>query len=221
MSISGVRAPLVPLAAVALSVLSIFLCYGIALAHDRVPSGLRDLPDITHCVLHQPARGVFVALFIPACLLIALSWVLGACALEPPSRAAAGVTAGRVSAGVGVVACGFLVMGEAALDPEPDWTVHVLGASGFFLLSMLAEAGFAVASSRSPRALTPASVRAKQAVAALNFALILLDACWKHNLIEWLLAFTVMGFHLTFAMDLRGSVLTMQQPSAGEPLLHS
>ena len=80
---------------------------------------------------------------------------------------------------------------------------------------------FAFASSRSPQALTPASVRAKQAVAALNFALILLDACWEHNLIEWLLAFTVMGFHLTFAMDLRGSVLTMQQPSAGEPLLHS
>ena len=62
---------------------------------------------------------------------------------------------------------------------------------------------------------------AKQAVATLNFALILLDACWKHNLIEGLLAFTVMGGHLTFAMDLRGSVLTMQQPSAGEPLLRA
>ena len=30
-------------------------------------------------------------------------------------------------------------MGEAALDPHPNWTIHTIGATGFFLLSGVAQ----------------------------------------------------------------------------------
>ena len=216
-----VPAALVPLAAVGLSFFVIITCYFIAVAHGHVAPGLSNLPDITHCVLHLPARAVFLGLFIPAILLMALSWLLAASVLAPAGPA---LSLGWVAAGLGVCGCGLLLMGESVLDPEPNWTVHVLGASGFFLITMIAEALFAVAAGRVPAAggrLSPRSIFAKRAVAGFNVFLVLLDVVlgasgWaKHHnthLLEWILAFTVMGFHLSIAADLRGAKLTMVLP---------
>ena len=53
--------------------------------------------------------------------------------------------------------------------------------------------------------------------------LILIGLFVKHNSVEWALAFTVMGFHLTFALDLKGAQVTLDMsPSGGaEALLPS
>jgi hypothetical protein len=134
----GPPAATVPVAAVGLAVAAISLSYLVARAHDHVPGGLKDLPDITHCAMHQPERAVFIGLFMPSCMLMIFSWLLALAAFESRAAPAGGGGGGssgcgavrtvRVAVVVGIIACGLLIMGEAVLDPEPNWTIHVLGA---------------------------------------------------------------------------------------------
>ena len=105
---------------------------------------MRAQPDITHCAMRQPERAIFLGLMMPSIMLQGLSWVLGATALNLRSRGGSGPIC-AVAATVGVAACFLLSMGESVLDPQPNWTIHVLGASGFFLLSMGAEVAFSCA----------------------------------------------------------------------------
>lgn len=113
----------------------------------------------------------------------------------------------------GVAACFLLIVGEAALDAKPNWTVHTIGATGFFLFSMVAQCVRAFgATGESSKALRP-----KRFIAALNVGLLVLDGVlallksppWTQNLLEWLLSFSVVGFHLTFAYDCMGKRLVM------------
>lgn len=118
----------IPLAAVGLAFAAICGCYIVARAHDHVPAGLKDLPDITHCAMQQPERAVFLGLFMPSCMLMALSWLLAVAAFEARARPGnKGVTTVRAGGAIGVLACGLIIMGESVLDPAPDWTIHVLG----------------------------------------------------------------------------------------------
>ena len=126
-------------------------------------------PDITHCAMKQPERAIFLGVMMPSIMLQALSWVLGASALKSSNHG----NIAAIAAAVGVVACGLLFMGESVLAPvmfdgRVAGTIHILGASGFFLLSMGAEVAFTWACTKSPDSLSPLSLRAKQTIAGLN-----------------------------------------------------
>ena len=111
-----------------------------------------------------------------------------------------------------------LVMGEAALDAHPNWTIHTIGATGFFLLSMAAQV---------LRALKPAqgessrSLLAKRVIAAVNVAILLIDGvlgllkqpAWTSNLCEWTLAVTVVAFHAVVAYDMSGAQIELNMPA--------
>ena len=77
-------AAILPAAASVLGVVAIASAYVFAVVRGDQPFGLHNLPDITHCVLKQPERGLFLTLFMPACMMMAASWMLGA----PHSRTA-------------------------------------------------------------------------------------------------------------------------------------
>ena len=106
-----------PYAACALGLAALVLGYAVALHHGDIPSGITNLPDITHCVLTLPARGIFLGLFMPAISLMAVSWIAG-----PAVNAA--TSAVPKTTYVGLVACALLLMGEAVLDQHPMWTVR-------------------------------------------------------------------------------------------------
>ena len=114
----GIPAAAVPYAACALGLAALVLGYAVALHHGDIPSGITNLPDITHCVLTLPARGIFLGLFMPAISLMAVSWIAG-----PAVNAA--TSAVPKTTYVGLVACALLLMGEAVLDQHPMWTVRL------------------------------------------------------------------------------------------------
>jgi hypothetical protein len=81
---------------------------------------------------------------------------------------------------------------------------------------------------------TAAQLRPKRWIALINTGLLLVDGvlallkapAWSCNLIEWLLSFTVIAFHITFAYDLKGArVALLPAPTTApatkraEPLL--
>ena len=200
-------AAILPAAASVLGVVAIASAYVFAVVRGDQPFGLHNLPDITHCVLKQPERGLFLTLFMPACMMMAASWMLGA----PHSRTA-WIT--------GVSGSFLLVVGEAMLDAKPNWTIHTIGASGFFLCSTVAQ----VVRAWSPAANeTRGSLNTKRALAGFTVGALLVDGVlaltkvgspWAPNLIEWTLAFTVAAFHATFAYDLKGASIALQMPAA-------
>lgn len=122
---------------------------------------------------------------------------------------------------LGVAACFLLIVGEAALDAHPNWTVHTIGATGFFLLSMAAQCVRAFGAHGE----TASALRPKRFIAALNVALLALDGVlallkapgWTANLLEWLLSLSVVAFHLTFAYDTRGKRLQMVDATRSAP----
>ena len=75
-------------------------------------------------------RAVFLGLFMPACMLMVLSWLLAVAAFVARADQAAdiaGVRTVTIAGATGVLACGLIIMGESVLDPQPNWTIHVLG----------------------------------------------------------------------------------------------
>ena len=191
---------IIPTTATALGCLALVLAYVQAIHRGDQQPGLINLPDITHCVLKQPERGLFLTLFMPACMCMAGSWAMGA-AKSP--------TAWKL----GLVACALLIMGEAMLDEHPNWTLHTIGASGFFLFSMIAECLRAWQSGGEK----PGSLTAKKVISVFNVAVILVDLVlallkqpsWTQNLCEWTAAFTVIAYHATFAYDLTAARITL------------
>jgi len=191
---------IIPAAAAGLGILALILAYAQAILRGDQQPGITNLPDITHCVLKQPERGLFLTLFMPACMCMAGSWGLGA-ARSP--------TAWKL----GLVACGLLIMGEAMLDEHPNWTLHTIGASGFFLFSMIAECFRAWQSGGEQ----PGSLTAKKVVAVFNVTVIVIDLVlaltkqpgWTQNLCEWIAAFSVVAYHAIFAVDLSAARITL------------
>jgi hypothetical protein len=199
----SLNAAYLPATAVGLGIAALACAYAMATHDGTQPTGITNLPDITHCVLKMPERGVFLFLFMPACALMAMSWWMTA--------------AGNGACGtVGVIACVLLIMGEAALDAHPNWTIHTIGATGFFLLSGVAQVMRAISGPGDE----PASLRAKRIIAAIFVLLLVADGAlalvkapsWSTNLIEWTLAVDVVFFHATIAYDLRGSRLQLLAP---------
>jgi len=199
---ASVPAAVFPASAAALGAIAILSAYVFAVARGDQIVGLKNLPDITHCVMKQPERGLFLTLFMPACVLQAGSWLVGSW------------NQSRGAAIVGACACFLLVVGEAALDAKPNWTVHTVGASGFFLLSMVAQVMRATVAAR-PRDFS------KRVIASINVGLLVLDGvlalrkapAWASNLIEWTLSFTIIAFHATFVADLRGARVALLLPA--------
>lgn len=201
-------AAFLPASASALGAVAIMSAYVFAVARGDQQFGLHNLPDITHCVLKQPERGLFLTLFMPACFLQAGSWLVGSWGHS------------RKAATIGVIACFLLVVGEAALDAKPNWTIHTIGASGFFLLSMVAQVMRATVYARPRDA-------SKRLIASVNVCLLVIDGvlallkapAWANNLMEWTLSFTIIAYHATFAADLKGArvVLVLPEPSAIAP----
>lgn len=195
-------AAVLPALASVLGVVAIVSAYAYAVIRGDQQFGLHNLPDITHCVLKQPERGLFLTIFMPACMLMAGSWMLGA-----PNSKTAWI--------FGVVGSLLLVLGEAMLDAKPNWTIHTIGASGFFLCTMVAQVARAWAPSARE---TRASLNAKRLIAGFNLGLLVLDGvlalckapAWAPNLIEWTLSFTVAAFHATFAYDLRNARIVLE-----------
>ena len=199
-------AALIPILASLLGVGSITVPYIVAVARGDQKWGLHNLPDITHCVLDMPERGIFYVLFMPGIALQATSWMLA-------------WPASRVASVFGVIACCLLVLGEAMLDPHPYWGPHIFGASGFFLVSMIA----VVIRSWGSKGEDPRSLHLKRCLAVLNVALVLCDTAfggvnapgWADHLMEWCLAWTSLLFVATFASDLRGACITLSLPGGG------
>mmetsp|Transcript_44562 Transcript_44562/g.147727 ORF Transcript_44562/g.147727 Transcript_44562/m.147727 type:complete len:223 (+) Transcript_44562:157-825(+) len=205
---ASMPAAALPAGAAVLGTVAIVSAYLFAVLRGDQKSGLTNLPDITHCVLKQPERGLFLTLFMPACVLQAGSWLVGSWSQSPKAAI------------FGCSACLLLVVGEAALDAKPNWTVHTIGATGFFLLSMVAQV---MRASVNPR---PHDT-GKRAIASVNVGLVALDGvlallkapAWTANLIEWTLSFTVVVYHATFAADLKGArvALLLPDPAAVAP----
>ena len=204
-SVASMPAAALPASAALLGTVAIVSAYVFAVLRGDQKPGLTNLPDITHCVLKQPERGLFLTLFMPACVIQAGSWLVGSWNQSPKAAI------------FGAAACFLLVVGEAALDAKPNWTVHTVGASGFFLLSMVAQVMRATASARP-------NDRGKRLIASINVCLLVLDGilalfkapAWSANLIEWTLSFLVVAYHVTFAADLKGArlALLLPEPSA-------
>ena len=196
----SMNAGIIPFCACVLGLLALVLAYWQATSRGDEPTGLKNLPDITHCVLKQPERGVFLSLFMPACMLMAGSWGMGAATTKWAWK-------------LGLMACALLIVGEAMLDEHPNWTVHTIGATGFFLFSMAAQCMRAW----SPAGELPASLAAKRVIAIFNLAVLVLDGVlaalkqpsWESNLCEWTLAFSVIAYHATFAVDLANARITL------------
>jgi hypothetical protein len=109
-------ASFLPVSSVALGSVAILSAYVYAVLHGDVQPGLTNLPDITHCVLKMPERGLFLFLFMPACSLQAGSWLVGS-------------GDSSTVATLGVTACLLLILGEAMLDAHPNWTLRERSAA--------------------------------------------------------------------------------------------
>ena len=62
-------------------------------------------------------------------MLMVLSWLLAVVAFVARANEADidGVRTVTIAGATGVLACGLIIMGESVLDPQPNWTIHVLG----------------------------------------------------------------------------------------------
>ena len=204
----SISASILSSGAATLGGIAIVASYVMAVVRGDQPFGITHLPDITHCVLKQPERGLFLTLFMPACMLQAGSWMVGA----------AGTPHAKTTATWGVVSCALLILGEAVLDAHPNWTIHTIGASGFFLAAMVAQVMRSRAGAPNEE---PRSLRAKRIIAGANVSIVLLDGVlallkapiWMANLCEWTLAVTVLLFHCTFAYDLHGATISLVMPT--------
>lgn len=205
-----------PIVSTTLSFTAIAVAYVQSLALGTVQPGLYNLPDITHCALTQPARGVFLTLFMPAVLCQAFSWLLGAW------------DATRAGALIGFAGCFLLVEGEAQLDEKHtmNWKAHLTGATGFFVFALVAM----LLRARGGPAETARALRPKRLIAGFNLAVFAFDFVltsythapgWTKHLCEWLLACSVGLYQLTFVPDLKGARVVLKRPgvSAGDEAL--
>ena len=233
------RISTVPLLANSLALGTILVCYFLATGAKHVPY---FLPDITHCGLHSPERFVFRAGFLPACLMMATAWHCIEITTSPLTHLSAmeqellvhrqgknGKSTTALLHGIGCrigqIAAGMLYLGTTVMEEPSDtiWSVHIICASGFFLLSFVANCLFTWSMWNRPKIIQPKSIRFKTVCIALEFLLILANilvalmqrASKAENssgtgqqfpggpLIEWLLTFSQLTFNFSFVVDLR------------------
>lgn len=233
------RISTVPLVANSVALATILLCYIIATASNHVPY---FLPDITHCGLESPERFVFRAGFLPACLMLAAAWHCIEITTSPLTHLSAveqellvhqqgrngkSTTAMLHGMGckIGQIAAAMLYIGSSVME-KPDetiWSLHIVCASGFFLLSFVANCLFTWSMWNRPNIIQPKSIRFKAICIVLEFVLILANVSvtvMQHAsvaekksgtsqdfpggaLIEWLLTFSQLAFNFSFVADLR------------------
>ena len=201
------------------------------------------LPDITHCGLQSPERFVFRFGFLPACLMLAVAWHCIEITTSPLTHLSTmeqellvhrhgknGKSTTALLHGIGCrigqIAAAMLYMGSSVMEEpkETIWSVHIICASGFFLLSFVANCLFTWSMWNRPKIIQPKSIRFKTVCIFLELLLLLANifvTVMQHSsnkggrtfeipqnfpggaLIEWLLTFTQLAFNFSFVVDLR------------------
>eukprot|EP01105_Mastigella_eilhardi_P003911 TRINITY_DN1511_c0_g1_i1.p1 TRINITY_DN1511_c0_g1~~TRINITY_DN1511_c0_g1_i1.p1 ORF type:complete len:266 (-),score=64.31 TRINITY_DN1511_c0_g1_i1:51-848(-) len=208
-----------PAVTAAASFATLVVCYAVSVL---VGGNKPWLLDITHYTLDTPTSFVFRIFMIPCAVLISLTWAAAGpwlrklAALTPTTAEKVKNTICRlVATYCGCVSGLCLVCSSAFEDGEfTSWTPHVLCASTFFLLVIVA----ALAATINLILLwfMGAPVNKKTLCARIIVVLILVsiglfDALsglfdtpsWLPPLCEWLATFGVIGFIAIFAVDWR------------------
>lgn len=205
--------------AVGLALSTIITCYLIATSLGHVAYWL---PDITHCALHAPERFIFRAGLIPACVLLAYVWFLATSWLEDERTRIKGTPGGSAAVirGLGVVGSLALVVSSSVLESDGTtmWTLHVICASSFFLLTFVAQVmmtrELAKLRKKNKQVIGSGSMRAKIIVCGSITLILIADAIigimklpgTYSNLCEWLMTFLIISYNISYAYDFSNRV---------------
>jgi hypothetical protein len=96
---------------------------------------LRQVPmwltDITHSAMYVPTKFIFRIGMIPACCFMMLVWSAVGTMLKDYG--------GKVIRTLGIVSCCFLILSSSVIegDGTTPWAVHIFGATGYFIISII------------------------------------------------------------------------------------
>ena len=208
------------------------------------------LPDITHTGLKSPERFFFRIGFLPACLLFTASWYLISIMTSPlkhvssmnerenellldslhinqkmsrPSSVTdSEILLHKIGCWLGQFAGIMLFVGSAVMEEPQEtlWNLHIFCASGFFLVTFVANIFFVKSIWKHPNIITARSVKLKSILIFIQFMLIAANVVTtiiqinkgvKHDktkfpggpFIEWLITMSQLCFYFSFVYDLK------------------
>lgn len=236
-----------PLAGTILACTTIITCYITATSLGHVKYWL---PDITHTGLHSPERFFFRVGFLPACLLFTASWYLISIMTSPLKHVSSmngrelllddslhhinqkmshsssvtdsEILLHKIGCWLGQFAGIMLFVGSAVMEEPQEtlWNLHIICASGFFLVTFVANILFVKSIWKHPNIISATSVKLKSILIFIQFILIVANVVTtiiqsqegvKHDktkfpggpFIEWLITMSQLCFYLSFVYDLK------------------
>eukprot|EP01104_Vermistella_antarctica_P006715 TRINITY_DN17419_c0_g1_i1.p1 TRINITY_DN17419_c0_g1~~TRINITY_DN17419_c0_g1_i1.p1 ORF type:complete len:261 (-),score=61.69 TRINITY_DN17419_c0_g1_i1:63-824(-) len=207
--------------AVVLALGTIFTSYGLSVYFGFVPVWL---PDITHTAIHAPSQYIFRMGMIPAMTIFALIWLM----VKQWLRALSGTESTGIEHAmtvIGFFASVMLIASSSVIVPDDmPWTFHVVCATGFFILTFVAELLMTIRlhqlyniavqnGTQQTFPITLGSLHLKKIVISIAAVLLTLNIVvgminapeWAGPLVEWTATFTVISFYLTVAVDMERS----------------
>lgn len=225
--VSNEQLKLLPIIASALAVATIVTCYVLATSAGHTPAFPNT--DITHCALKAPERYIFRIGMIPTCVILATVWyfifwwVTGIenCSQLSALKAKRGccTTLEGASFRLGVVGSLCLLVASSVLESHNTvWSVHVAGATSFFILTILAQVLVTVKlchlNREIPGVCAYSSLAAKIIICTLAVLLLIADLAFGifklpssySNAAEWILVLFILSFNFTLYDDWKKSM---------------
>lgn len=209
------KASHIPILSAVLALGTIIICYLVSVLVLKKPWWLLD---ITHYSYDVPSSFIFRAGMIPACVLIAFNWMIVRAWLTAIGAKKTWFTL------VGMVAGGCLIVSSSMENGnQTNWTIHVICASSFFLLTLVAIL-FTTKEMHSMRGQGNPNINERLleiriifcyiglgvAVFALTGRFILPGRSWVGPLGEWMGTFLVIGYISLFHFDWKNENVTVQ-----------
>lgn len=206
-----------PIFAGALATVTIALCYFISVNNGT--TGAWPKTDITHSARYPPAEYIFrIGIPVAMVILQQVWWVMWSWIHAESVRL--GVSTGTENAFfiLGVVGANLLIVASVLIQPgDMDWTLHTIGATGFFLCTFLAQlmATFKLKHLRKHdnTVTTDMSMRLKKHSVGYIFFVLLIDGLsglgyfpfWPYlgNILEYTLTLLVLIWFISCSLDFK------------------
>ena len=210
----------VPPFAGVLAAVTIALCYVISV-HNKSVSPFPQT-DITHTARYPPSEYIFrIGIPVAMVILQLVWWVI--CTWMEAESARLSISARREKLAfiLGIAGANLLILASVLIQPgDMDWTLHIFGATGFFICTYLAQVltttKLQSLKDLDPRVTPDSAMKIKWFVIFFAGAALLLDALsgfihdmpYLGNILEYVLTLLVLVWFVSIAIDFKGRLVT-------------
>ena len=218
--INTVNLYVVPPFAGLLAAVTIALCYVFSVHNGSVAPFPQT--DITHTARYPPSEYIFrIGIPVAMVVLQQIWWVLWSWMKAESARLGVSARTEKLAFILGVVGANLLILASVLIQPgDMDWTLHIFGATGFFICTYLAQVlttnKLQVLKDQDGQVTSNGSMKLKWFVIWFAGAALLLDAFSSYvpsipylaNILEYVLTVFVLIWFVSCAADFKDRLVT-------------